>query len=279
MNYVRIIPLSFTLFNVRGVWYDSRERFIAAAERKKLVIDIHCHILHGLDDGAKDMDESIQMARLAYEDGIRHIIATPHFNHTYYNHSGIVRKKTEQLQVELDRLGIGVSIHPGNEVRMESYEYVMEHAQKESFCYLADNPAFVLVEQPWIGYVEGSVGIVRWFVERGTTPIIPHPERHLFFREQPELLEDLIAAGAWTQVSVDSLLGKNGDEARFFAYGLIDRGFAYTLATDAHNTTRKPNLAEGFRIVERHAGRTAVQTIAKRMDALIPVDKKAPRAI
>ncbi|WP_166242846.1 CpsB/CapC family capsule biosynthesis tyrosine phosphatase [Paenibacillus turpanensis] len=234
------------------------------------MIDIHCHILPGVDDGAKEMKDALEMARLAYEDGIRHIIATPHFNNHFLVEAETVRAKVKELQAALDTNGIGITIYPGNEVRLESWDFVQSSAENGRFCYLAENPAYVLFEMTFTGYPQDAVKGVKWFRERGTQPIIPHPERHLFFREKPELLEDLIHAGAWTQVSVDSLVGKNGEDVRFFAYSLIDRGFCHTLATDAHNELRRPNLSEGFRIVERHAGTAAAQVIRDRMNAMIP---------
>ena len=100
--------------------------------------------------------------------------------------------------------------------------------------------------------------------------IIPHPERHFFFRENPELLDELIALGAWTQISVDSLIGKNGAEAENFALQLLSRGSIHTLATDAHNTKRRPNLSLGYAIVEQRAGISAADAIRSRMLTIVP---------
>jgi protein-tyrosine phosphatase len=152
------------------------------------MIDIHCHILYGIDDGAQDLQESIEMARLASKDGIRHLFATPHF---------------------------------------------------------------------------------KWFIQRGTRPIIPHPERHYFFRKQPELLTRLIDEGCWTQVSVDSLLGKNSDDAMDFAHRLIDDDLVHILATDAHNLHRKPNLSDGFRMVTERSGSQKAKEIHSRAQQIL----------
>ena len=95
-----------------------------------------------------------------------------------------------------------------------------------------------------------------------------HPERHDFFREQPELLVRLIDMGVWTQVTVDSLLGKNGAEAEHFAKMLIRKGQVHVLATDAHSVKRKPNLSQGIRIMQQLAGEEQVQALLTRMEII-----------
>lgn len=233
------------------------------------MIDIHCHILHGIDDGADSMAESVAMARVAYEDGIRDIIATPHFSSSYHNGRSIVRRKVNELQRTLDREGIAVMIHPGNEVRLESKSSFIREAENGEFCYLDEAERFILLEQRWAEYEPETPDVVAWLLARGTTPIVPHPERHYFLRDEPALVEALIAAGAWMQVSADSLIGKNGPEAQRFADWLVDRDYAHTLATDAHNVNRKPNLSAGFRYVRERAGEARAEQIIRRMNAIL----------
>jgi protein-tyrosine phosphatase len=235
------------------------------------MIDIHCHILPSIDDGAANMVETIEMSRLAYADGIRHIIATPHFNNLFHNTVGTVNRLVPLVQQALNRAGIDITIHPGNEVRLESKDFIFHHTLTEQYCYLAGNAGFILLEQSWHNYYEPTLDIVRWFQDRGTRIIIPHPERHSFFRSDPQLLVTLIEAGVWTQVSVDSLLGKNSDAAQQFAEWLIQHNYAHTLATDAHNTRRKPNLSVGFDIVERFVGADRVTEMKDRARSILPV--------
>jgi protein-tyrosine phosphatase len=229
------------------------------------LIDIHCHILSGLDDGAADLEESIAMARLAFEDGVRHLFATPHFTRALYNDREQVEAKVRELQAALDERGIAVRIHPGSEVRMESGAFVRGAAETEAFCYLGPHRRFVLLEEPWSDYQPESPALVRWFLERGVRPVIPHPERHAFFRERPERLRELIELGAWTQVTADSLIGNNSEDARRFALAMLREGLVHTLATDAHNVRRKPNLSLGYEAVEQAAGRKAADAIRERM--------------
>ncbi|MDF2725093.1 MAG: hypothetical protein K0Q59_4768 [Paenibacillus sp.] len=233
------------------------------------MIDIHCHILSGIDDGAKSVEESVEMARLAYEDGIRHIIATPHFTSTLLTYRDIVAVKMKQLQSLLNEQKIGITLHPGHEVRLESASFIERHIEERSFFYLGAPENFILFEQRWSDYDPAVVDLVQLFVGKGIIPIIPHPERHDYFRKQPELLTQLVEAGAWTQVSVDSMLGKNNEAARDFAFQLFDQDIVHTIATDAHNTNRKPNLSEGYRLIAERYGQTRVQQISERIQRII----------
>ncbi|WP_147304156.1 tyrosine-protein phosphatase [Cohnella lupini] len=228
------------------------------------MIDIHSHILHGVDDGAKDLAESVAMARIAYEDGTRDIVVTPHFNGVYLVGTDTVLRKMEELQRELDRQEIAIRLHPGNEVRIESKTFVEEHMRSRSFSYLGAPAKFLLIEQRWQEYDDLTPEVFERLLHEGITPIIPHPERHFFFREEPETLLKLIELGAWTQVSADSLVGNFGTEAAQFGEWLCETGNAHTLATDAHNVTRKPNLSDGMAIFAKLAGEDAKAALEAR---------------
>jgi protein-tyrosine phosphatase len=230
------------------------------------MIDIHCHILPGVDDGAKDMDMAVAMARIAVEDGIRTIVATPHLGNYWKSYAGIVRSKAALLQAELDRLGIDLRIRCGNELVLEDAAFVEATLANEQCCFLGDNPAFLLVEEPWEGFRPDTWDILESLRARGVTAVLAHPERHVFFRERPQLLDRMIETGVvWTQVTVASLLGDNGPDAKAFAERLVDRGQVHTLATDAHSVTRRPVMAAGFDIVARLAGAAAADAIRERM--------------
>ncbi|MFD0675609.1 MULTISPECIES: tyrosine-protein phosphatase [unclassified Paenibacillus] len=233
------------------------------------MIDIHCHILPGIDDGPPDIMESIEMAQIAYDDGIRHIIATPHFSADHYTHRQRVRDKVDELQNQLHLHNIDVTIYAGHEVRLENADFIKEHTLSENYFYLGAACKFILLEQVWEGYCKETPEIVESFLKRGIRPIIPHPERHFFFRDHPQLLVNLIDQGCLTQVSVDSLLGKNSEEARSFSHWLIENDYMHVIATDAHNVRRKPNLSEGFRIVTEVAGEERADEIRWRLEQII----------
>ncbi|HZG74557.1 MAG TPA: CpsB/CapC family capsule biosynthesis tyrosine phosphatase [Paenibacillus sp.] len=230
------------------------------------MIDIHCHILHGVDDGAKDLETAVEMARIAAADGIQTVIATPHLGNYWKVYADIVRPKAAELQAELDRLSIPLRIRCGNELVIENGPFVEETLRNGQCCFLGDNPAFLLVEEPWAGFCPDTWDVLDMLRARGTTAVLAHPERHVFFREEPRLLDRMIETGAvWTQVSVDSLLGNNGPDAKAFAARLVERGQVHTLATDAHSITRRPVLAAGFDAVARLSGDAAADAIRERM--------------
>lgn len=228
------------------------------------MIDIHCHILYGVDDGARNLEESVEMAKLAYEDGIRHIYATPHFNKRFQLKRSNIEKRVASLQQTLDQLNIDVKIYPGHEVRLESPSFVYEHAEQEHIALIGKEEKFVLLEQRWKQYEKKTVEVVKWFMEQSIRPIIPHPERHFFFRESPRLLTELIEHGAWAQISADSLIGKNSNDALEFAKRLAENDQIHILATDAHNVKRKPNLSEGYRIIREWCGEKRIEEIDDR---------------
>ncbi|GIP41060.1 tyrosine protein phosphatase [Paenibacillus sp. J31TS4] len=234
------------------------------------MIDIHCHILPGIDDGAGDLEEALAMARISYEDGVRHIIATPHYNSVYAPDAAFVRASVEQLQQALDEAAIGITLHAGQEVQLAGAAELTQIIENQSVQLLGPTGSFVLLEEPWSGYHPDSEKAVRYLTGLGITPIIPHPERHAFFRDEPELLTNLISLGAWTQVSADSLAGNYNKEAQAFAEWLVDQDLAFTLATDAHNIKRKPNLSAGYRIVAERVGEERTEAIRERMRRIVP---------
>ncbi|QHT58799.1 hypothetical protein GXP70_01590 [Paenibacillus lycopersici] len=233
------------------------------------MIDIHCHILHGVDDGAKDLEESVAMARIAYEDGIRDIIATPHFNELFLITADIVERKLEELQAELDRRRVAIRLHPGNEFRLENKAFIEAHLKQGDYRHLGRKKSHLLMEQRWTDYEADSPEIVERLLDAGVRPVLAHPERHFFFREDPALLQRLIELGIWTQVSADSLIGVNGPEAQQFGRWLIEAGLAHTLATDAHNVNRKPNLSAGMAVFEEIAGTEARAALEARMNSIV----------
>ncbi|GIP34761.1 tyrosine-protein phosphatase [Paenibacillus sp. J2TS4] len=236
------------------------------------MIDIHCHILDGVDDGASDLRESIAMAKVAHEDGVRHIVATPHFNTVYHVPKSITYHKVRQLQDALQEAGIPLTVSCGHEVTLKDAEQFYKQTENNEYFHLNEEKTFLLLEQPWAGYMPDSLEVIDYLIANGVTPIIPHPERHVFFREEPKLLTGLIERGAWTQVSADSLAGRNNEDARRLALWLLENDLVHTLGSDAHNIRRKPNLGEGYQIIVEHAGEARQHEIIQRMALIIPED-------
>jgi protein-tyrosine phosphatase len=208
-------------------------------------IDIHCHILPGLDDGAKDWDESLAMAQLALGDGFRTIVATPHQLGSYEGNDGeTIRVRTQLLQERLDARGIPLTVLPGADVRVEPD--LIEKIRSGRVVTLADRGRYVLLELPHELYVPLD-RLLSELKAAGMTGILSHPERNQGILRQPQVLEPLLSAGCLMQVTAGSVVGTFGPEIQEFSEWMISEGMVHFLATDAHGPkSRRPLLGRAF---------------------------------
>ena len=171
------------------------------------MIDIHSHILYGLDDGAQTMEQSIEMAKIAEKDGIDKIIATPHLfrgNFLFDNFERIEQKRDE-LSRALEKNKINVEIFAGAEVHI-SHNLIDEIRRNREYLVL-NNGSYILVEFPTDHIFSGVKNLFFDLMSEDITPIIAHPERNSVFRSNPELLYELIHMGGFTQANQGSLFG------------------------------------------------------------------------
>ena len=216
------------------------------------MIDIHHHCLPGVDDGPRDWDEAVALCRLAADDGIETIIATPHVLRGRWQNES--REALEQLAAELQqRLGDSPRILLGS-------EYFFAHDIAE---VLASGSGIIPLGASRYVLVEFASHGVPPFVEQpfyrvqldGWTPVIAHPERNAAFQAKPEMLTSLVDHGARTQVTAASLVGDFGPEARQAAFDWIDAGIVHFVASDAHNTKKRPpRMTDAFAAVRAAAG-------------------------
>ena len=220
------------------------------------MIDLHCHILPGVDDGPTTLEESLRLARFCVEDGISVVTATPHCHRLIHLLRAEILPKVVSFNQELISAGIPLTVLPGSEIQVFDSIVYRREFEEGVFCHLGDRRAFTLLEFNWAAslFPSDSVELIGWIRKRGMTPIIAHPERHDFFRERPELLKPLVDAGAWVQVTVDSLLGNFGPDAKAFGEEFLRTHREAILATDAHNTKRCSGLSAGYAGVQRHIG-------------------------
>jgi protein-tyrosine phosphatase len=220
------------------------------------MLDLHCHILPGVDDGAASLDEALAMARFCVRDGISHVVATPHC----HRHCRLLRADilphVARLNEQLAAAGVPVAVLPGSEVQVTDTAVYRQDFDAGLYCHLGDGRAFTLLEFNWKVemYPADAAELVAWMRGRGMTPIIAHPERHGFFAESPGRLEALIEAGAWLQVTVDSLLGNHGPAPQVSGETLLRAYPDAVLATDSHNLRRCSGLSAGFAWVRNRLG-------------------------
>ncbi len=228
------------------------------------MIDIHSHILPGLDDGAPDIKTSIAMARIAADDGIHTIIATPHLTDAASLKEKLI-EAVAQLNTTLQQYKIPVTVLFGAEVQAHIALDVADH-----FC-LADS-SFLLVEFPH-AYLPVDAGeLISALTTRSITPIIAHPERNIQIGREPWRLIPLLEMGAKIQITAESITGKMGMDARNCAEYLLQNGYVHYLATDSHAPGfREPVLSKAVKQAGRIIGQNQASELVMAAGILSPV--------
>jgi protein-tyrosine phosphatase len=235
------------------------------------MLDLHCHILPGIDDGACSLEESLAMARFCVQDGITHIAATPHCHRYTRLLRADILPHVVRLNEELVRTGVPLTILPGSEVQLTTTSEYRSAFDAGLYCHLGDGRAFTLLEFSWNVelYPPDAPALVRWLCGRGMTPIVAHPERQRFLGQDSQRLRELVEAGAWLQVTVDSLLGNHGPAAQASGEELLRIYPEAVLATDAHNLTRCSGLSAGFAWVRDRLGVPRAEDLEARADGVL----------
>jgi protein-tyrosine phosphatase len=223
-------------------------------------VDIHCHILPAVDDGARDLEESVAYARRLVDEGVRELIATPHVGNPRFPFDpSEVADRVAALSSELEQREIPLRIHVGGELH-PSEPNSLSDDQLELIANGPPGARWLLFEIPFAGVDQRFADDCRELMARGFGLVIAHPERArgLFSDGGWQLLRGLVAEGALLQINVCSLLGNNGLEAQEAAVGLLRSGYAFTLASDAHPGTRDHTAALGFALTLK-AGASSLQ--------------------
>lgn len=209
------------------------------------VIDLHSHILPELDDGASSLAESLDMARLAAESGVTAMVATPHCAD---DRAREVYSAWKMLKGALEEMEIPVKLYLGMEL------YGTEDTLrllKEGKAFTLNGSRYPLVEFDFHSDGELETRILRGLIRGGYRPVVAHPERYIFLQQEPEILNDWSRMGCLFQVNRGSLLGRFGRTARDFSMALVDRGFAFAVASDAHSVQyRTPWMADVKELLE-----------------------------
>jgi protein-tyrosine phosphatase len=196
------------------------------------VIDLHSHLLPGIDDGASSLRESVAMARSAVADGIRCVAATPHVRDDYPTTPDEMEALVEQVQAAVDAEGVELKVLRGGEVALEQLDaFSLDELRRFG---LGGNPRYLLVEFPYRGWPRGIEGAVFGLARRGVVPVLAHPERTREVQEDPDRLESLLQSGCLVQVTAASIDGRLGRSSAACARRLVDTGVAHLLASDAH---------------------------------------------
>lgn len=203
--------------------------------------DIHCHLLPGIDDGAKSWNESLQMAAQAVNEGITTSIVTPHQLGNYSHNSGdAIRRLTSEFQQKLDQHQIPLRVLPGADVRIDTD--MIERLCEGDCLTLGDTGRYVLLELPHELYIPLEP-ILDQLHRQGMTGILSHPERNQGILRQPKLIPGLIQRGCLMQITADSLIGTFGPAPESCCRAMLEAGQVHFLATDAHSPrSRRPRI-------------------------------------
>lgn len=252
------------------------------------MIDLHCHILPGIDDGARDIDVSLAMARMAVADGIRVVACTPHiYPGLYENSIETIEWSVRSLRQALAEEGIplqlviGADVHlvPGLATRLKTGEVPTLAASR-----------YVLLEPAHHVMPPNFEQAVFELVALGYVPVITHPERLTWIEDHYAVFARLVNGGAWMQITAGSLTGRFGSDARYWGERMLDEGLVHILATDAHGVDRRPPLlAEGREVAQKWVGKEeSVRLIVdrpkdildnRRAPATVPANYKSKRGV
>jgi protein-tyrosine phosphatase len=240
------------------------------------MIDIHCHILPGMDDGPGTFGVSLDMCRAAAADGIRTIVATPHFK------PGIYESKDKEVFGAIDLLetaaredGLALRILPGAEVaispEMPAYLRQVRHLT------INNNGRYFLVELPPMSVPPNWEGFLLSVMSSGFVPIIAHPERNVWFMNHPDAFSSAVGRGLMVQITAMSILGGFGPEVRDFSDFLLRRNLVHLIASDAHSPDfRRPALSEAVRRAAGIVGRERAEALVNAVPEAIIEGRDIP---
>ena len=211
------------------------------------MIDLHCHLLYGIDDGPDTLEQSLELCHIAVADGITHAIVTPHIHPGRWENTRLsVHKACIDLQQALDKHEIPLQLGFAAEVRLT--DCIPDQIARDEIPFLGELDGYkvMLLEFPHGHIIPGSQKLVAWLMNHGIRPMIAHPERNKFVLRDLNAIRPFVEQGCLLQVTAGSVAGQFGEPARERAIELLARGWVTILATDAHSVEwRPPNLSEG----------------------------------
>lgn len=220
------------------------------------MIDLHCHLLPGIDDGPATLAESVALARMAVADGITTSVVTPHIHPgRFNNHTEKIEVYLRAFRMALAQQAIELDVRLGAEVRvsMESLELLVH--EQVPFVGMHRGWRVLLLELPHSGVPVGSLQMIEKLLRMQIRPLIAHPERNKLFMDHPRRLEPFLAAGCWLQLTAGSITGDFGKAAQKLALQLLEDDSVRVVASDAHNlTSRPPVLSRAHAFISQRWG-------------------------
>lgn len=227
------------------------------------MIDIHCHILPGVDDGSQSWEESMAIAQVESDGGTRAFITTPHVLETPdIDRVQLFRTKLGELQDRLDEAGLPVKLYPG--VELYPFWTALDAIDQGAELGLGPNQKYVLVDTPFNQFPHDFESFLFGLQSRGKTPILAHPERSAVFAVEPGRMLEFARKGMALQVNAGSLRGRYGPVAKAFAERLLERRLADLVASDIHHPGERPSLGSFITNMQPILGEEYVHHLAVR---------------
>lgn len=223
------------------------------------MVDLHCHLLPGVDDGSKSMEISLRLAREATENGVTHALLTPHhMNGRYVNHKQDVIRQTKKFQKQIKAHNIPLTVFPGQEVRINGQ--LLEALDKDDILFADTGNRYMMLEFPDDDVPHYTNQMIFDLQQRGIIPVIVHPERNTKIMAQPDSIYQLLEKGCLSQITASSYVGTFGKKVENFSRQLIEAGQGYVFASDAHDLPgRKYEMRQAFQKLQHEFGDTLVK--------------------
>jgi protein-tyrosine phosphatase len=227
------------------------------------MIDIHCHLLPGIDDGAKDMNEALALINLAVKDGVKRMVVTPHLHFGRFdNHLPVIESAFLALKKAVRKAKIEVELAYAAEVRLDSEILTLLALKKLPLYGSYNNQQFMLLEFPHSHIPAGSDILVKHLLKHNITPVIAHPERNRDLLKSPDKIKAFVRLGCWFQVTASAITGYFGEECQELALTYIRQNYIQIIASDAHNLKRRPPLlSEARQKISRVFGEDKAQQL------------------
>jgi protein-tyrosine phosphatase len=221
------------------------------------LVDIHSHVLYGLDDGAQTLDDSIALVRMAAEAGTTDLVATPHASPAYRFEPELIQDRLREVEAAS---GAILRLYTGCDFHL-SYENIQD-ALVQPRKYTINQNRYLLVEFSDLLIFRNTGDIFDRLQGAGMTPIITHPERNGLLRRRIDDLAAWVEAGCYLQVTAQSLMGRFGKQAQEFARALLDRGLVHFIASDGHDVERRPpTMDAAFAWLASNYGHTLAEVL------------------
>ena len=231
------------------------------------MIDMHCHILPGIDDGASDLEEALEMARIAESEGIKKIVNTSHFHPEFkYTMGEELVEAINSFNVALKANKIDLEVLIGNEIYYT--DEIIEELHNLNF-HTLNNSKYLLIEFSPMNVPKNLADVVYEVKLKGYIPVLAHVERYNNIIENPNIIYDCIKEGAIIQVNASSILGKHGKEIKKVSDILLDNNMIHIVASDAHGSERRrPQLREAYEFVKNKYSEETADNLFKNNQSL-----------